>query len=276
MLTACDAGHRDHPGKDNKSPGADLRIQVPGRWTKAAPKLGHELKVAFDLRDERAGQTIHWRLAGDDRIHTVEDPKRAQGIPTASTDGRPGLPVGQHLLIAWVQNEDGSYASNPGSVAISPFYYAPISLQPVKDANGEVKKGDDGEAETSWQPVPGDPRADLYKLGHIDEKGQYQRFDERAPAIVAGAGSRDGTTIRIPFTVANEALGGSLRLRVYYESDKGSNVVIVDTAGMLSLPNAKEGRQDIELTLERRTGSGDEATWKALPGRMGSAVVRVN
>lgn len=236
LLTACDAGHRDAPGKDNRWGGPELAVQLPGASTTvryafdeagwAAYKAGeHEpIHAMMHLRALNRVDEVVVRYAVDDGpFQAVADPLKPFDLPA-------GLAPGTHLISAYVADKAGEPHEKIGKkgVVVSEFHIA----VDVTRANGGVDH-------------LGGP-SNTY--GHQSE-GRYEPFDRQAPQLVV---ERRGAMVNV--LVANGELGEDT-LRVVWSGGEMTS----DMKGVIALEDASSS---IALTLERKVGD----TWERLPG----------
>ncbi|MDJ0974603.1 MAG: hypothetical protein QNJ98_09105 [Planctomycetota bacterium] len=238
LLTACDAGHRDLPGKDNKWGGPELAIQLPGpsttvryeltedEWT--AYKAGEHapIQAMVHLRALNEVDEVVVRFAVDDRpFRSVPDPRKPFPLPA-------GLTPGTHLISAYAGNKSGEPHKQIGTkgVAVAEFH---IEVKVTRA---------DGTVDTLGGP------SNTY--GHQAE-GAYQPFDRKAPQLLV---DRRGAMVNV--LVANGELAEDT-LRVAWND--GESQMNKGVAGIIGLEDASTS---ISLTLEQMV----DGEWQRVPG----------
>lgn len=229
-LCACDAGHRENPGVDNKSPGPELVVVQPGPGqvvTLPAKSEGYEMPRAFfDLRhlateENRKGDAIKYSIDGGP-WREINDWSK----PVVLDDG--AHEAGTHLLLAcvWDAKTHAPY-TNPESVVVRRFH--------LVGASG------------NWDlATPGGdaPRAPLLETGP-------------AMLLTGPTGRMRGTP---DLTFAFKGTGFGTSYRVAYRVDDGE-WQHTTTVGPVALPGLKPGEHTVLARLEK--ADGDD--WKPVP-----------
>lgn len=247
LLTACDAGDRNDPGSDNKWPGPEIAVQLPGpsttirfAVTEADFKAGNTPQIQAMLHLRALGEidevSVRWALDGGP-FRTLEDPSKPFALPK-------GLAPGTHLLTAYVAKKKGDYEFGRRSATATTFHVTYDVTRKVDDEETVETLG--GETNT---------------YGHRVD-GQYQRFNRNAPQLVV---HRDEATVHV--FVVNARLDPE-RVRVNYLD------------GILDGETTKDGEHDmpyggtfsvqdaatsVRMTLERMNDDGE---WERVPGAL--------
>lgn len=242
LLSACDAGHRDRPGKDNEWNGPEIAIQLPGPGT----TLRFEVSEA-DFKAEKSPAPkamIHLRALADyDNVvvrYSLDDgPFMVLEEPTKPFDLPEGLAPGTHLFTAYVGAKDGDwkYASKSATAITFNVKY-------------DVKRAD-GTTETLGGPTSA--------YGHRVD-GVFTPFSRHAPQMIV---DRRGTQVHV--FVINTMLHPD-KVRVTYADGAldGTNADgEVDGShaqgGVITLSDESA---PITLKLERKVGG----KWERVPG----------
>ena len=251
LLTACDAGHRDDPGADNRTPGPQLAITTPASnqvfpvaefvdEVDAAGKVIGKRRtyrlptLMFDLRNLRpADQTEgdHVRFVLDrGPVQVWEDWRKP--LPLGDTP----QPSGTHVIRAWVSRGDGTPYTNPEAATVRRFH---LGQEKGEFASVAIEGGE-------------------HPLGP---------FREHDPHLILVAPGPTGTADTVLFTVSGARLDGK-RFRV--RAEIGDKTLPLHSAAPLSLNGnpaleGVTGTQTMVMTLEQKA-IGKDAPWKPVPG----------
>lgn len=258
-LAGCDAGHRNDPGVDNRSPGPHLVIVAPAA-EQVLPSVG--TAPVLDEQGQPTGserRLYAWPTALFDVRHLATADQKAGARVWFSLDGGPAQEVsdvlrpvdlgarlpkpagsGSHVLQAWVTRADGTPFSNPQAAAVRHFH--------LGQADGAFDVRQEGE----------DPRAP---------------FVERDPHLLIVAPTDDGAAARLLVAATGTQWGSQHRMRIdvagrtAYSTSAGE-VQLRALEGLADLPT---GDTEVTISLERRTRDG----WEFVPGPFNRETRRV-
>jgi hypothetical protein len=240
VLSACDAGHRDEPGIDNKWPGPELDIQVPGPGTtvKASRKSAgdpSDLNMFFRVRPMGEHGDLVVRYALDDGAFRVHE-----NVTAAFLLQEPLAP-GTRLVSAYLAKKDGSPRFGARSTSVSTFV-----AQIEDELSGQVLGKDANNPGTG-------------QYGHHDDEGLWHPFDPNAPCLVVD--ERDG---RIHVLAHRCVLDGKhYRVRYLYDDKREGTIPGDDPENERFGKTIDAGK--VTITLEEMVGK-DPGQWQKVAG----------